>query len=65
MAGYFGCVDMYVLKNFDNLFEIFRGPSFTDYYLNSPVQSRLSATCYATVGSSLSVDIRYYLSPFL
>lgn len=49
MTGYFGCVDMYVLKNFETLFEIFLGPSFTEYYLNSPVQSGLSATCYATV----------------
>lgn len=53
MTGYFGCVDMYVLKNFDSLFEIFRGPSFTEYYLNSTVQSGLSATCYATVSQTI------------
>ena len=49
MTGYFGCVDLYVQRNFDTLFEILRGPSFTENYLNSPLQSRLSATCYATV----------------
>jgi hypothetical protein len=48
MTGYFGCLDMTVQKVF-TVFEIFRGSSFTQYYLNSPLQSRLSATCYATV----------------
>ncbi|CAI8004092.1 hypothetical protein GBAR_LOCUS3831 [Geodia barretti] len=48
MTGYFGCLDMTVQKVF-TVFEIFRGSSFTKYYLNSPLQSRLSATCYATV----------------
>jgi hypothetical protein len=48
-VGYFGCLDMYVRRNFDSVFEIFRGSSFTDHYLNSPLQSGLSATCYATV----------------
>ena len=48
-TGYFGCLDMYVLRNFDSVFEIFRGSGFTEHYLNSPLQSGLSATCYATV----------------
>ena len=48
-ASYFGCLDMFVQKGVTTVADIFRGSSFTDYYLNSPLQKGFSATCYSSV----------------